>query len=349
MGQISQKQFYLYKDNNGNINVRAMLQDDTIWLTAKQISELYDTDYSNVIKHIKNIYKDEELAENTTIAKFATVVKRGFRGEVEENIDYYNLDMIIAVGYRVNTKKATAFRIWATTVLKEYITKGFALDDNRLKNGKQLDKAHFRELLDRIKEIRTSERMLYQQLKDIYALSEDYNNSNAASLIFFARVQNKVHYAITGQTSAEIVVKRADAEKENMGLTTWKNSPDGRITKGDVIVAKNYLSEGELDGLKDIVNMFLDYAEMQAKSQTPIFMQDWLTKLDNFLMFNEKPILNGAGNYSRAQALKKSIMEYEKYKQKQKNIEREKSHQEYIEDIQELSSLLKCNKNHKPI
>ncbi len=345
MDNTTQKQFYLYRDNNGDINVKALLQNETIWLTAKQISELYDTDYSNITKHIKNVYDDEELAENTTVAKFATVVNRGFRGEVEEPLDYYNLDMIIAVGYRVNSKKATAFRIWATNVLKEYITKGFALDDNRLKNGKQLDKNHFRELLDRIKEIRTSERMLYQQLKDIYALSEDYNHSNAASLVFFAQVQNKVHYAITGQTSAEIIVKRADAEKEHMGLNTWKNSPDGRITKSDVIIAKNYLNEGELDGLKDIVNMFLDYAEMQAKAQTPIYMQDWIKKLDNFLIFNEKPTLQGAGKYSRTQALRKSTTEYAKYCEKQRLQEKKQAQIEYVEDIKELDNILKENKD----
>ena len=346
MGNIIQKQFYLYRDNNRDINVKALLQNETIWLTAKQISELYDTDYSNITKHIKNVYDDEELAENTTVAKFATVVNRGFRGEVEELIDYYNLDMIIAVGYRVNSKKATAFRIWATNVLKEYITKGFALDDNRLKNGKQLDKNHFRELLDRIKEIRTSERMLYQQLKDIYALSEDYNHSNAASLVFFAKVQNKVHYAITGQTSAEIIIKRADAEKEHMGLSTWKNSPDGRITKSDVIIAKNYLNEGELGELKDIVNMFLDYAEMQAKAQTPIYMQDWIKKLDNFLIFNEKPILQGTGKYSRTQALRKSTIEYTKYCEKQRLQEKKQAQIEYIEDIKELDNILKENKSY---
>lgn len=344
MNDIIEQQFYIYKDVNGNVNVNALMRDETLWLTAKQISELYDSDYSNITKHIKNIYKDKELAENTTIAKFATVINRGFRGEVEEEIDYYNLDMIIAVGYRVNSAKATAFRIWATNVLKEYIIKGFALDDNRLKNGRQFDKAHFRELLDRIKEIRTSERMLYQQLKDIYALSEDYSRSNSASLIFFAQVQNKVHYAITGQTSAEIIVKRADAEKEHMGLTTWKNSPHGDIIKSDVITAKNYLEKREMEDLRDIVNMFLDYAEMQAKAQKPVFMKDWVIKLDNFLAFNEKPILQGCGKYSRTQALRKSTAEYEKYKLKQKTVEKEKAHQEYIEDIKELNGILKNNK-----
>lgn len=222
MNEIVEKKIYIYKDENGDVNVNALLQNETMWLSAKQISELYDTDYSGVLKHIKNIYNELELLENTTMAKFATVVNRGFRGEVEENLDYYNLDMIIAVGYRVNSKKATAFRIWASNILKEYIIKGFALDDNRLKHGRQFDKAHFRELLDRIKEIRTSERMLYQQLKDIYSLSEDYDKSDSASLLFFAKVQNMVHYAITQFTSAELICDRANADENNMGLTNWK-------------------------------------------------------------------------------------------------------------------------------
>lgn len=335
------KQMFIYKDVNGEINVRAFMKDETLWLTQKSIAELFGVDRSVISKHISNIYKEGELVENSVCAFFAHTAEDG----KQYRTAFYNLDMIIAVGYRVNSAKATAFRIWATNVLKEYIIKGFALDDNRLKNGRQFDKAHFRELLDRIKEIRTSERMLYQQLKDIYALSEDYSHSNAESMIFFAKVQNKVHYAITGQTSAEIIVTRANADKENMGLTTWKNSPDGRITKGDVIIAKNYLEKKEMEGLRDIVNMFLDYAEMQAKAQNPIFMKDWITKLDNFLKFNEKPILRDSGKYTRTQALRKSNEEYEKYKLKQRKIEKEKAQQEYIDDIEELNGILESNKN----
>lgn len=343
MNDIIEQQFYIYKDVNGNVNVNALMRDETLWLTQKSMSELFDVEVPAISKHINNIFESNELTKAATVSKMEIVQTEGNR-EVSREVDFYNLDMIIAVGYRVNSAKATAFRIWATNVLKEYIIKGFALDDNRLKNGRQFDKAHFRELLDRIKEIRTSERMLYQQLKDIYALSEDYSRSNSASLIFFAQVQNKVHYAITGQTSAEIIVKRADAEKEHMGLTTWKNSPHGDIIKSDVITAKNYLEKREMEDLRDIVNMFLDYAEMQAKAQKPVFMKDWVIKLDNFLAFNEKPILQGCGKYSRTQALRKSTAEYEKYKLKQKAVEKEKAHQEYIEDIKELNGILKNNK-----
>ena len=343
MNEIMEQQFYIYRDANGSVNVNALMQNETLWLTQKSMAELFDVEVPAISKHINNIFESKELAKEATVSKMEIVQTEGNR-KVSREVDFYNLDMIIAVGYRVNSAKATAFRIWATNVLKEYIIKGFALDDNRLKDGKSFDKAHFRELLDRIREIRTSERMLYQQLKDIYALSEDYSRNNADSLIFFAQVQNKVHYAITGQTSAEIIVTRADAEKENMGLTTWKNSPDGQITKSDVITAKNYLEKREMEDLRDIVNMFLDYAEMQAKAQKPIFMKDWVVKLDNFLAFNEKPILQGRGRCSRTQALRKSTAEYEKYKLKQKAVEKEHAQQEYIEDIKELTGILKDNK-----
>lgn len=343
MNEIMEQQFYIYRDANGSVNVNALMQNETLWLTQKSMAELFDVEVPAISKHINNIFESKELAKEATVSKMEIVQTEGNR-KVSREVDFYNLDMIIAVGYRVNSAKATAFRIWATNVLKEYIIKGFALDDNRLKDGKSFDKAHFRELLDRIREIRTSERMLYQQLKDIYALSEDYSRNNSDSLIFFAQVQNKVHYAITGQTSAEIIVTRADAEKENMGLTTWKNSPDGQITKSDVITAKNYLEKREMEDLRDIVNMFLDYAEMQAKAQKPIFMKDWVVKLDNFLAFNEKPILQGRGRCSRTQALRKSTAEYEKYKLKQKAVEKEHAQQEYIEDIKELTGILKDNK-----
>ena len=304
------KQMFIYKDVNGEINVRTFMKDETLWLTQKSMAELFDVDRSVISKHISNIYKEGELAENLVCAYFAHTAEDG----KQYRTAFYNLDMIIAVGYRVNSAKATAFRIWATSVLKEYIIKGFALDDNRLKNGRQFNKAHFRELLDRIKEIRTSERMLYQQLKDIYALSEDYSHSNAESLIFFAKVQNKVHYAITGQTSAEIIVTRANADKKNMGLTTWKNSPDGRITKSDVITAKNYLEKREMEDLRDIVNMFLDYAEMQAERNIPMTMQDWSEKLNSFLTFMDYDVLQDAGKVSAEIAKLHAESEFEKYR-----------------------------------
>ena len=337
MNSLQEKPFYIYRDAEGAVAVKAFLKEDTLWLTQKAMGELFGCSSDNISQHLKNIFEEGELKKDSVTEKISATATDGKNYPT----NFYNLDAIIAVGYRVNSKKATAFRIWATNVLREYILKGFALDDNRLKNGRDFDKAHFRELLDRIKDIRTSERMLYQQLKDIYALSEDYRNDKTVSLLFFAKVQNKVHYAITGQTSAEIIYKRANAKKENMGLTTWKNAPDGEIQKSDVITAKNYLEKNEMEGLRDIVNMFLDYAEMQAKAQKPVFMKDWETKLDNFLAFNEKPVLKGSGIYSRTQALRKSTSEYEKYKQERKALQKEQAQEEYKEDIRRLTLLLK--------
>ena len=224
MGQLEQRKVFIYRDTDGAVNVSAYMQEETIWLTQKSMAELFGCSTDNISLHLKNLFEAEELHKESVTEKISATAADG----KNYLTNFYNLDAIIAVGFRVNSAKARAFRNWAIAVLREYTTKGFALDDKRLKNGNHFDKMHFRELLERIKEIRTSERMLYQQLKDIYALSEDYNQSNAASLLFFARVQDKVHYAITGQTAAEIVYKRADSEKDNMGLTTWKNAPDGR-------------------------------------------------------------------------------------------------------------------------
>ena len=218
----------IYKDAFGNVKANVLFKNENIWLTQKGMSELFDINVSGITKHINNIYKEQELAENSTCAKFAQVVNRGFKGQIEDKIIYYNLDMIIAVGYRVNSKKATAFRIWATAVLKEFIIKGFVLDDDRLKNGTVFGKDYFRELLERIRDIRASEKRLYQQLKDIYALSVDYSKNNKDALLFFKKVQNKVHFAITGKTAPEIIFERANVKKANMGLTSWKNSPDSK-------------------------------------------------------------------------------------------------------------------------
>lgn len=343
-----EKQIVIYKTPAGDVSVSAIMQEDTLWLTQAQMAELFEIDKSGISRHIKDIFTTGELSEKVVCAKFAHTTPHGAIPDKTQTKEvlYYNLDMIIAVGYRVNSAKATAFRIWATNVLKEYIQKGFALDDNRLKNGYSFDKAHFRELLERIKEIRTSERMLYQQLKDIYALSEDYMDDNTATLLFFAHVQDKVHYAITGQSAAEIVYKRVDANKKNLGMTTWKTAPNGRFTKQDVIVAKNFLEQPELENLRDIVNMFLDYAELQAKNATPVFMKDWITELDNFLKFLKKPVLDKVRPYSRTQAVRKAYAEYAKYRENERLAEREKAKLEYIEDIKELEKLLKTdNKN----
>ena len=331
-------QFFLYKDSAGKVQINALLREETFWLTQKAMAELFETDRSVITKHIGNIYAEGELKEPSTCAIIAQVQTEGNR-EVSRDTAFYSLDMIIAVGYRVNSKQATAFRIWATSVLREYIIKGYALDDDRLKNGNKFDKVYFRELLERIKDIRVSERMLYQQLKDIYALSADYNRDYKDTILFFAIVQNKTHFAITGKTAAEVIHSRADANETNMGLTTWNTSPNGRITRQDVTIAKNYLKEGELKELRYIVNLFLDYAQHEAESERVIYMRDWERELDKVLEFNRKKLLQSAGKITHEEALQKAIAEYEKYRAKLKLTEKTDSEQEYLLDIKELEKL----------
>ena len=328
-------QFFLYKDSAGRVQINALLRDETLWLTQKVMAELFEVEVPAISKHIKNILAEGELKENQVISKMETTAADG----KNYNTSFYNLDMIIAVGYRVNSRRATAFRIWATSVLREYIIKGYALDDDRLKNGNKFDKAYFRDLLDRIKDIRTSERMLYQQLKDIYSLSADYNRDYEDTILFFAKVQNKVHFAITGQTAAEVIHSRADANTANMGLTNWQASPDGRITRQDVTIAKNYLKEPELKELKFIINLFLDYAQHEAEGGRVIFMRDWERELDKVLELNRRELLHSAGKISHEEALKKAIAEYEKYRANLKLTEKEDSEQEYLLDIRELERL----------
>ena len=329
------EQFFLYKDSTGKVQINALLRNETLWLTQKAIAELFQVEVPAISKHIKNILTDGELKENQVISKMEITAADG----KNYNTTFYNLDMIIAVGYRVNSKRATAFRIWATSILREYIIKGYALDDDRLKNGSRFDKAYFRDLLERVKDIRTSERMLYQQLKDIYALSADYNRDYEDTILFFARVQNKVHFAITGQTAAEVIHSRANAKKANMGLTTWKNSPDGRIRRQDVTVAKNYLKEPELKELRYIVNLFLDYAQHEAESERVIYMRDWERELDKVLELNRRELLQSAGTITHEEALQKAIAEYEKYRATLKLTEKNDSEQEYLLDIKELEKL----------
>lgn len=332
---------FIYDKKDGSPVINPHFFNNNLWLTQNQIAQLFDTTQGNVSKHIANIYSDGELPEITTHSKNESVVNRGFRGAVKEQLDVYNLDMIIAVGYRVNSKKATDFRIWATKVLHEYIQKGFALDDERFKQGNKFDKQYFKELRERIRDIRVSEKMLYQQLKDIYALSADYNYDKVMTLMFFATVQNKVHFAITGNTSAELIKARADHTKEHMNLQTWHNMPNGDITKTDIAVAKNYLTEPELKELQYIINMFLDFAEHKADAEEPIFMKEWEQELDKFLAFNQKQILNNAGTVSRIEALRHASCEYAKYKLRIKQEEKVNSVKEYKEDIKELEKLLK--------
>ena len=305
----------LYTTPNGKVKVEIYLQNETIWLTQQKIADLFGAERSVITKHLKNIYEENELITGATCAKIAQVQMEGTR-TVNRSIEYYNLDAVISVGYRVNSSQATAFRIWATERLKEYIIKGFTMDDERLKNPNNIfGKDYFEEQLARIRDIRSSERRFYQKITDIYAqCSADYDLDNEVTKTFFATVQNKLHWAITNQTAAEIIAARADASKKNMGLTVWKNAPAGKIRKQDVGIAKNYLEEKELDGLNRIVSMYLDYAESQAMRGVAMYMKDWVKKLDAFLQFNETAILTNAGKISHQLAITKAENEFEKYR-----------------------------------
>ena len=312
--------FLLYKDSNGEVKVEIYIFDETIWLTQDMIAQLFGVDRSVVTKHLKNIFQTLELQENSVCAKIAHTANDGKNYQTK----FYNLDAILSVGYRVNSIQATHFRIWANSVLKEYLIKGFALNDERLKNPQSLfGKDYFEEQLNRIRDIRSSERRFYQKITDIYAqCSADYNTNAKITLIFFATVQNKLHWAISRQTAAEIIAFRADSEKANMGLTSWKNAPKGQIRKSDVSVAKNYLNETELDHLNRIVSMYLDYAENQAKKGLVMYMKDWIEKLNAFLQFNEEAILCDQGKISHEVAKALAEQEYDKYHTKQlKNYE----------------------------
>lgn len=308
----------LYTTPNGKVKVEIYLQNETIWLTQQKIADLFGVDRTVVTKHIGNIFKSGELNEQVVCANFAHTTQHGaIAGKTQESITkFYNLDAIISVGYRVNSSQATAFRIWATERLKEYIIKGFTMDDERLKNPNNIfGKDYFEEQLARIRDIRSSERRFYQKITDIYSqCSADYNVEEQTTKEFFATVQNKLHWAITGQTAAEIIAARVDSAKENMGLTNWKNAPKGAIRKTDVGIAKNYLNEKELDGLNRIVSMYLDYAESQATKGIVMNMKDWVKKLDAFLQFNEEAILEHQGKVSHAVAIALAENEFEKYR-----------------------------------
>lgn len=305
----------LYTTPNGNVKVEIYLQNETIWLTQQKIANLFGVDRTVVTKHLANIYETSELSKEATCAKIAQVQMEGKRS-IARQIEFYNLDAIISVGYRVNSTQATAFRIWATERLKEYIIKGFTMDDERLKNPNNIfGKDYFEEQLERIRDIRSSERRFYQKITDIYSqCSADYKAETQTTKDFFATVQNKLHWAITGQTAAELIAARVDSTKENMGLTTWKNAPKGSIRKTDVGIAKNYLNEKELKGLNRIVTMYLDYAESQAEKGIVMYMKDWIQKLDAFLQFNEEAVLRHQGKVSHEVALALAESEFEKYR-----------------------------------
>jgi len=308
-------EFLLYTTPGGKVKVEIFLRDENLWLTQAKIAELFSVERSVVTKHLQNIFQESELDRNSTCAKIAQVQIEGSR-QVTRNVELYNLDAIISVGYRVNSTQATHFRIWATERLKEYIIKGFTMDDERLKDPRGIfGKDYFEEQLARIRNIRSSERRMYQKITDIYAeCSADYSPDSDITQQFFATVQNKLHFAITGKTAAEIIHSRAGSTKTNMGLTVWKNSPKGAIRESDVVVAKNYLNERELDHLNRIVTMYLDFAEMQAKRGVLIRMRDWVLKLDAFLKLNEREILHNSGLVSHEVAEALALTEYEKYR-----------------------------------
>ena len=303
----SQSEILIYKTPMGNTQVQVRLDEETVWLTQQQLAELFQTTKQNISLHLKNIFKEGELAEPATVKEFLTVQAEGQR-KVQRNIAYYNLDAIISVGYRIKSHIATQFRIWATQRLREYIIKGFVLDDERLKEARS---EYFSELLRRIRDIRSSEKVFYRKVCDIYATSVDYDPTNNLTLDFFATVQNKFHWAITGQTAAEIVRSRADASKPTMGLT---NYPGETIRKADVPVAKNYLNEAELNQLNLIISQYLDFAELQALRRKPMYMRDWIEKLHGFLTLNEREVLMHKGNVSAEEAKQHALDEYEKYK-----------------------------------
>lgn len=315
-----EQDFVFYEGNDGKVKVAVLVDsiNDTIWMTQKAMAELFGIDKSGISRHIANIFKEQELQQDTTVAKIATVVNRGIRGEVEELVDFYNLDAIIAVGYRVNSYQATQFRIWATGILKEYMIKGFALDDERLKQGgKTFGKDRLDELIERIQEIRASERVFYEKITDIFRdCSMDYDPSSPISRDFYAKMQNKFHYAILEHTAAEVIRSRANASKENMGLTNWKHQKQGgKIYKSDVQVAKNYLDDKELKALNQLVNMFLDHAQRLAETGKGTFtMEEWAKRLDMFLNFNEYPILTDKGKVSMEIAKRFAESEYNKYR-----------------------------------
>lgn len=307
----------LYQTEDGNISVSVYFYEETFWMNIKAMSELFDCSINNISIHLKNIFSDKELDEISTIKFFEIVQTEGNR-RVSRSVRHYSLDAIISVGYRVNSIKATKFRQWATKTLREYMIKGFVINDDMLKNGKAFGKDYFDELLERIKEIRASERRFYQKITDIYSqCSYDYDKESELTHTFFKTVQNKLIFAVTQKTAPEIIHSRVNRSKEHLGLTTWKNAPDGKILKSDVTVSKNYLSQKEISDLNDIVTMYLDYAENQAKRNKLMSMQDWVDKLDSFLKFNEYDILHNSGLISREVADKLAIKEYEAFRIKQ--------------------------------
>ena len=328
----------LYETDDGKINVDVILKEETIWLTQKGMADLFECSIDNISLHLKNIFQEKELDKSSTVEFFSVVRKEGNRN-VTRNLEFYNLDAIIAVGYRVNSKKATKFRIWATKILKDYMNKGFVIDTEKMKNGPKFGKDYYDELLQVIKEIRLSERRLYQKITDVFeATSIDYNKNSDEAYTFFKIVQNKLHYAITGKTAAELIYERVDSDKLHMGLTNWKNSPNGKIMKYDISIAKNYLNEDELKKLERLTISFLDYAEDMAEEQKVMTMNDWIKGTDSLLKFRKKNILVDFGKISHKQAIEKAENEYEKFRIKQDKeyiSSMDEMYKRYLEEISE--------------
>lgn len=324
-------QMLIYQSEDGSIKIDVRFEQDTVWLTLEQMSTLFGRDKSTISRHIKNVFEEGELATVATVAKFATVQVEGER-TVQRNIDYYNLDVIISVGYRVKSQQGTQFRIWATQRLKEYIIKGFVLNDERFKTGSSYN--YFKELLGRIREIRLSEKLFYQQIKDIYATSIDYNPSDKMTIAFYKEIQNKLLWAVSGKTAAELLFYRANAQLPMMGLTSTEK--EGKVTKSDALIGKNYLNEEEITMLKLIVEQFLAYAEAQALAEKPMYMRDWIQKLRLVLTMNEKNILEHAGTISHELAVEKATQEYTRYKEHQREIEHFQSIKQLDQDIKHI-------------
>lgn len=334
---LQNREIIFYKNANNEVKVEILLYNENMWLTQAKMAELYGVQKAAISKHLKNIFEEGELVENSVVSKMETTAADGKKYKTL----FYNLDAIIAVGYRVNSSKATMFRIWANKILKEYIIKGYVMNDERLKNPDSFfGKDYFEEQLERIRDIRSSERRFYQKITDIYSkCSADYDSKSEITKKFFSTVQNKLHYAVSHQTAAEIIYNRVNHQKENLGLTTWKNAPNGDIRKTDIVIAKNYLNQEEIKNLNEIVSMYLDYAERQAKRFNVMYMEDWIKKLDAFLQFNEEDILLDKGKISHELAIEKAENEFAKYK-----IIQDKTYKsDFDKFIEEVSKLEKIN------
>lgn len=332
MNKENKSELVLYQTEDGKTRLEVRLQDETVWLTQKMMAVLFQTTIPNINMHIKNIFSEGELDRKATIKDFLIVQKEGSR-EVSRSVDFYNLEVIVAVGFRVSSPRGTQFRKWAIDRLNEYVVKGFTMDDERLKTGVNIGSDYFDDMLERIRDIRSSEKRFYQKIRDIYKLAVDYDPKAEETLEFFRIVQNKLHFSISGKTAAELIYERADAKKANMGLASWKGA---KVRRDDVTIAKNYLKENEMEGLNRIVSMYLDYAEDQAKRHQQIFMRDWRKKLDAFLKFNEREILNNPGKVSKEVADKLALDQYEIYHQHRMAME---ARQEALEDDRELKRI----------